>query len=80
METRFEGRSQEEIDEALASLAGIRDRVLDRARLAPDDIVLDVGTGTGLLAFGALDRLGADGCVVALDISVDCLEELLESV
>ena len=79
METRFEGRSQEEIDEALASLAGIRDRVLDRARLAPDDIVLDVGTGTGLLAFGALDRLGADGCVVALDISVDCLEELLEA-
>ena len=61
METRFEGRSQEEIDEALASLAGIRDRVLDRARLEPDDIVLDVGTGTGLLVFGALDRLGADG-------------------
>ena len=76
METRFEGRSQEEIDEALASLAGVRDRVLDRARLAPDDVVLDVGTGTGLLVFGALDRLGPDGSVVALDISVDCLEEL----
>ena len=54
METRFEGRSQEEIDEALASLAGVRDRVLDRARLEPDDVVLDVGTGTGLLVFGAL--------------------------
>ena len=76
METRFEGRSQEEIDEALASLAGVRDRVLDRARLAPDDVVLDVGTGTGLLVFGALDRLGPDGSVVALDISVDCLDEL----
>ena len=76
MHTRFEGRSQAEIDEALASLAGVRDRVLDRARLAPEDVVLDVGTGTGLLVFGALDRLGPDGSVVALDISVDCLDEL----
>ena len=50
--------------------------MLDRARLEPDDVVLDVGTGTGLLVFGALDRLGPDGSVVALDISVDCLEEL----
>jgi ubiquinone/menaquinone biosynthesis C-methylase UbiE len=38
--------------------------------------VLDVGTGTGLLLFGALDRLGPDGEVIALDISVDCLEEV----
>jgi ubiquinone/menaquinone biosynthesis C-methylase UbiE len=77
VETRFEGRSQEEIDEALASLAAVRDRVLDRAGIESSDIVLDVGTGTGLLVFGALDRLGPDGSVVALDISVDCLEELL---
>ena len=51
--------------------------MLDRALLEPDDVVLDVGAGTGLLVFGALDRLGPDGSVVALDISVDCLEELL---
>jgi len=76
VETRFEGRSQEEIDEALASLGEVRDRVLDRARLEPDDVVIDVGAGTGLLVFGALDRLGPDGSVVAVDVSVDCLEEL----
>ena len=50
--------------------------MLDRALLEGDDVVLDVGAGTGLLVFGALDRIGTDGAVVALDISVDCLDEL----
>lgn len=68
--------SPEERDDALASLEHVRERVLDHALLEPDDTVLDVGTGTGLLAVGALDRLGPDGSVIALDISVDCLEEL----
>jgi ubiquinone/menaquinone biosynthesis C-methylase UbiE len=77
VETRFQGRSQAEIDEALASLAGVRDRVLERAGIEPNDAVLDVGTGTGLLVFGALDRLGPCGSMVALDISADCLEELM---
>jgi arsenite methyltransferase len=53
--------------------------VLDRALIERDDTVLDVGTGTGLLVFGALDRLGEDGSVIALDVSVDCLEELLSA-
>jgi SAM-dependent methyltransferase len=38
--------------------------------------VLDVGAGTGLLALGALERVGEDGDVFALDVSVDALEEL----
>jgi SAM-dependent methyltransferase len=76
VESRFEARSQEEIDEWADSLARVRERVLDRALLEGDDVVLDVGAGTGLLVLGALDRLGTDGAVVALDISVDCLEEL----
>jgi hypothetical protein len=32
--------------------------VLDKAHLAPGETLLDVGTGDGLIAFGALDRLG----------------------
>jgi ubiquinone/menaquinone biosynthesis C-methylase UbiE len=68
--------SAEERDEALASLGEVRERVLDRAHVEEDDTVLDVGTGTGLLVFGALDRLGPDGSVIALDVSVDCLDEL----
>jgi arsenite methyltransferase len=30
-----------------------RDEILDRARLAPGDTLLDVGCGDGLVAFGA---------------------------
>jgi arsenite methyltransferase len=38
--------------------------------------VADVGAGTGLLTLGAVKRVGPDGEVIALDISVDALEEL----
>jgi arsenite methyltransferase len=76
VKTRFDAYTPEERDDALASLARVRERVLDVARVQAADVVLDVGTGTGLLVFGALDRLGPEGSVVALDISVDCLDEL----
>ena len=52
----------------------VRDTVLDKARLQPGDTVLDVGTGDGLIAFGALERLGAPGHVVFCDISQDLLD------
>jgi arsenite methyltransferase len=52
----------------------VRDTVLDRARLRPGDTVLDVGTGDGLIAFGALERLGPSGQVVFTDISQDLLD------
>ncbi|MBM2618486.1 methyltransferase domain-containing protein [Actinoplanes sp. LDG1-06] len=57
------------------SLEVFRDQVLDRAALAPDDTVLDVGAGTGLIAFGALERLGPDGHVIFSDVSDAGLEE-----
>lgn len=58
--------------EQAAGLGLVRDRVLDRARLAEGDRVLDVGAGDGLIAFGALER-GA-GEVVFSDVSDDLLE------
>jgi arsenite methyltransferase len=49
--------------------------VLRRAAIAEGDVVLDVGCGTGLIGFGALDQVGADGRVVFSDVSADLLEE-----
>ena len=55
------------------SLYPVREEVLDRARLQAGDTLLDVGTGDGLIAFGALDRLGPGGQVIFSDISADLL-------
>lgn len=56
-------------------LTGFRDGVLDRAAIAPGDTVLDVGTGTGLVGLGALDRVGPAGRVVFSDVSAALLDE-----
>jgi arsenite methyltransferase len=60
--------------EVRRALVPVRDEVLDRAELRPDDTLLDVGTGDGLMAFGALDRLGPAGRVIFSDISADLLD------
>ena len=52
----------------------VRDKVLDRARLQPGETLLDVGAGDGLVAFGALERLGPAGHVIFADISQDLLD------
>jgi arsenite methyltransferase len=57
------------------SLAAFRDGVLDGAALEADDVVLDVGCGTGLIGFGALERLGPNGHVIFSDVSEDLLDE-----
>jgi arsenite methyltransferase len=76
--TRFSGWPQEEVARVLADLESVRDAVLDHVRIRADDTVVDVGTGTGLIAFGALARLGSAGRTVALDISDDCLRAVAQ--
>jgi ubiquinone/menaquinone biosynthesis C-methylase UbiE len=56
----------------------VRDRVLDRARVAEGDTLLDVGAGDGLIAFGALSRVGERGKVIFSDISQDLLDRSRE--
>ncbi len=56
-----------------------RNDLLDRAQLTPGETVLDVGTGDGLIAFGALEWVGA-GRVIFSDISQDALDRCREAV
>lgn len=51
----------------------LRDKVLDNARLGDYETLLDVGSGDGLIAFGALDRVQTSR-VVFSDISQDLLD------
>jgi arsenite methyltransferase len=74
MDVRFGGdpeAHQRDLDEFYYP---VRDKVLDKAQIRPDDTVLDVGAGDGLIAFGALERLGPDGHVIFSDISQDLLD------
>jgi len=68
------GGDPEYREQILAALAPVRDEVLDRAGLQPGEALLDVGTGDGLIAFGALARLGPDGRVIFSDVSQDLLD------
>ena len=50
-----------------------RERLLALAQLAPGDIVLDVGCGTGTLAILARRRVGASGSVFGIDASAEMI-------
>jgi arsenite methyltransferase len=74
LDVRHGGDAQAREQMLTKSLHPVRDRVLDRAELRPGDTLLDVGCGDGLIAFGALDRLGPAGRVLFSDVSADLLD------
>jgi arsenite methyltransferase len=55
------------------------DRVLDTACLSPGMTLVDIGTGDGLLAFRAIERIGATLRVVLTDISEPLLRHAEKS-
>ena len=69
---RRDGGSPEQRLVALEILGPVRDQILDAAELRPDEVLLDVGCGDGLVGLGALDR-GAR--VIFSDISRPCLDD-----
>jgi len=71
---RRHGGDAELLRRQLEYLAPVRDRVLDNAEVAAGDVVLDVGAGDGLIAFGALERVGPSGHVIFNDVSQDLLD------
>lgn len=73
LETRFAG-DPERRKAFEQYLLPVRDRVLANAKVGEGDILLDVGAGDGLIAYGALPLVGESGKVIFSDISQDLLE------
>jgi Methylase involved in ubiquinone/menaquinone biosynthesis len=53
----------------------LHERLVELARLAPYEAVLDVGCGTGSLALAAKARVGAGGTVHGIDASKEMIEQ-----
>src|SRR6204780_3171413 len=74
LEVRFGGDARQREKDLAEFLYPVRDTVLDKAHLAPGGTRRAVGIGDGLIAFGALERLGPSGQVIFSDISQDLLD------
>jgi arsenite methyltransferase len=68
------GGNPEVLQAMLSTLYQIRDTVLQNARVTQGNILLDVGCGDGLIAFGALPLVGEKGKVIFCDISQNLLD------
>lgn len=60
-------------------LRPIRDRVLKNASISAGDTLIDVGTGDGLIAFGAVPLVGAEGKVILSDVSPTLIDHVAKS-
>ena len=72
---RFAGQTPEMIEQTTRWLEAVRDVILVYAEIKPSDVVLDIGTGTGLLAFKALEMQDCKGKVIFSDKFQDCLDD-----
>lgn len=74
-ETRFSSLSLEEKNNLTTSLNFVRDNIIGLfSKIEPRDTIIDIGTGTGLLAFGLLEKISEEGTVIFSDISKECLD------
>ena len=53
-----------------------RGRILERAGLRPGERVLEIGPGAGWITEQAVERLGADGRLVCLDLQIAMLRKV----
>lgn len=71
---RRHGGDPEVLEAMLSTLSQVRDTVLQNARISQGNILLDVGCGDGLIAFGAIPLVGERGKVIFCDISQNLLD------
>ena len=74
-QNRFAGQTPEMIEQTTRWLEAVRDVILLYAEIQPYDTVLDIGCGTGLLAFKALEMQECKGLVIFSDMFQDCLDD-----
>lgn len=74
LERRHSGGDPERFEASRAEMEALRDRVLAGADVREGDVLLDVGTGDGLIAFGALPLVGDEGTVIFSDVSEQLVE------
>lgn len=53
---------------------GVREWIMTHSRIRAGDRVVDIGSGTGMLAFGAAEETDPAGLVLACDIAMDGLQ------
>lgn len=76
--TRFASLTEEQKTQTLNWLSLVGDIIINSAKIEENDTVIDIGTGTGLLAFKALEKLNGTGCVIFSDMFQDCLDNCQE--
>lgn len=72
---RFAGQTPEMIAQTTRWLEAVRDVILVYAEIKPYETVIDIGCGTGLLAFKALELQDCKGKVIFSDMFQDCLDD-----
>lgn len=74
-QNRFAGQTPEMIEQTTRWLEAVRDVILVYAEIMPHETVIDIGCGTGLLAFKALEMQDCKGKVIFSDKFQDCLDD-----
>ena len=74
-QNRFAGQTPEMIEQTTRWLEAVRDVILVYAEIMPHETIIDIGCGTGLLAFKALEMQNCNGKVIFSDKFQDCLDD-----
>lgn len=74
-QTRFAHMNEVQIQQTFNWLFALRDIVISKANIKAGDKVIDIGCGSGLLAFGVIEKFKDSVDMIFSDKFEDCLEE-----